>query len=377
MKLVKPVRPLALIALATAVLGGTGCSSGKCNASSCQFGCCDVHGICQAGSTGALCGTGGAACTACQSGQTCQSGVCFGCGTCDGCCAGATCVSAASETSAQCGAGPDGGLAACVACDVDGGQACGAGGCVPATCTPNNCLGCCAGTTCIARVSETFNQCGISAAAGAACIQCGTGQSCVSGACSGGNHDAGPTDAGPPNVFCTPCSGETDAGADAGSQGGDAGNDAGSDAGSDGGSDAGVIVAGNVCCSQDSSGGTPPFQCSNACTVDNALTCGSPGDCPPTLPFCCADMVVDGGAVFPYCAFMSFGSTCAASCPVHLTLSCTDTQQVQFCRTLADCTDPSYSACCQLNPNIGDAGVVPLRLCVNSTLAKTLALQCF
>jgi hypothetical protein len=382
MKHLNRVLPLAFIALAAALGTASGCSSGKCNAASCQLGCCDVHGICQAGNTGALCGTGGAACAACQYGQTCQAGACFGCGTCDGCCAGATCISLANETSAQCGGGADAGLAACIACD--GGQSCGGGGCLPSSCTPANCQGCCAGTTCIARASETFTQCGVSAASGAACVQCNTGQSCVSGACSGGNHDAGsPGDAGPPNVFCTPCGGGSDggsrdAGNDAGSDSGTTVSDAGSDGGSDGGGDAGAVVVGNVCCSDNASGGSPPFTCSNACSVGNALTCGSPAGCPPSMPFCCANIVVDGGAIFPYCnTYTAFGATCAASCPVHLTLSCMDDQQVQFCRTMSDCSDPSYTVCCQLIPVIGDAGSVPLRLCVNSTVAKTLALQCF
>lgn len=62
--------PLAFLALLFA-----GCSNppkGECNARSCSDGCCDATGVCQRFSRSDACGTGGAACVACGTGERCN-----------------------------------------------------------------------------------------------------------------------------------------------------------------------------------------------------------------------------------------------------------------------------------------------------------------
>ena len=50
-------------------------SKGTCDASNCS-GCCDAQGTCQGGTTSSLCGSGGAACSACGANESCQSNAC-------------------------------------------------------------------------------------------------------------------------------------------------------------------------------------------------------------------------------------------------------------------------------------------------------------
>jgi hypothetical protein len=100
---------------------GQACSGGKCvcNATSCPNGCCDTTGKCQT-SANPTCGTGGVACASCGSGTTCSSGTCVcnasSCGS--GCCNGGSCLAYASESNALCG----GGGATCAPCGS--GQTC-------------------------------------------------------------------------------------------------------------------------------------------------------------------------------------------------------------------------------------------------------------
>ena len=87
---------------------GQACSGGKCvcNASSCPNGCCDTSGKCQT-SSNPTCGTGGVACAVCGTGTTCSSGKCVcnasSCG--GGCCNGTSCLAYASESNTLCGSG--------------------------------------------------------------------------------------------------------------------------------------------------------------------------------------------------------------------------------------------------------------------------------
>lgn len=54
------------------------CGAGACNATNCANGCCDSTGKCQAGTTPAACGKGGAMCGACAPGQGCTLQICGG-----------------------------------------------------------------------------------------------------------------------------------------------------------------------------------------------------------------------------------------------------------------------------------------------------------
>lgn len=217
---------------------------GACGPSTCPLGCCDASGTCRTGTELNACGVGGATCndcpaqgfefcdaeikacikeqptcdvTTCPSGcctlylgqQACVSGVsslacgnaggqCIDCITngqvcdpnaktcvnapcgpnnCKGCCDGTTCVPNESDT--ECGTG---GLSCtnCSAqklfCDSSTGQCENQ----PPKCGPNNCKGCCAGDACI--TSESDAQCGLG---GLACTDCSASQeTCSNGTCS-------------------------------------------------------------------------------------------------------------------------------------------------------------------------------------------------
>ncbi len=206
---------------------GQSCGSVQCGAATCASGCCDASGGCQPGTTEAACGSGGASCSACPSGQVCNSRKCevppTGCtpascpgGCCDkGVCvtpptaqkcgkAGAACTScsssqACSDGKCVCNAAscPDGccfnnscapgtelgacgtGGAACQACtgnDVCANGICSAA-CSAATCTS----GCCNGQSCNFGGATDVTACGIG---GAPCQACGSGQKCSSGTCN-------------------------------------------------------------------------------------------------------------------------------------------------------------------------------------------------
>jgi hypothetical protein len=55
--------------------GGGLCTTSACNALSC-FGCCDGNGLCETGTAGSACGTDGATCAICASGNACVDGIC-------------------------------------------------------------------------------------------------------------------------------------------------------------------------------------------------------------------------------------------------------------------------------------------------------------
>jgi hypothetical protein len=170
-----------------------------CDPSKCASGCCGATG-CLSGTTSTACGFGGQSCTDCTAlGLECISpmagesgGVCGaldagtmtdgapGCGptTCVGCCAGTICV--AGTTNASCGSH---GLAceqctgANVACVAQG----AAGACVGvgASCSPSNCAGCCDSNG-ICQDPAMIGACGT---AGTSCQYCLPGQACNSGQC--------------------------------------------------------------------------------------------------------------------------------------------------------------------------------------------------
>jgi hypothetical protein len=95
---------------------------------------------------------------------------------CLGCCAGNSCIGYSSETNGQCGASG----ASCAPCGAD---VCDAGVCVPladsghpdsgsdAGCGPGSCTGCCNLSQCVQLLNETNSLCGHG---GAACLPCNT-----------------------------------------------------------------------------------------------------------------------------------------------------------------------------------------------------------
>lgn len=165
--------------------GGT-CSNGRsCGSSVCAGGCCDGYAHCQGGHSNSYCGNGdGGPYTACEvCAGDCSSGNCvgtgcnaFNCGS--GCCMpDGTCWQGAQD-SAHCGGG-----AGSLCFDCGPGHVCvpapdGVASICVAACSPENCQGCCAGGVCSTGTDPT--SCG---AGGSLCMQCGSGQSCVNGAC--------------------------------------------------------------------------------------------------------------------------------------------------------------------------------------------------
>ncbi|MEW5742524.1 MAG: choice-of-anchor D domain-containing protein, partial [Myxococcota bacterium] len=169
-----------------ACASGTTCSMGQCtstgtcNASTCPMGCCSGN-LCVpwASQSAASCGTSGAACTMCASGNSCVNGVCTTGSACDffsctGCCSGGTCVATSAQSAATCGLNG----AACAACTS--GATCTGGVCTGGTaCNATTCAsGCCNGNTCVTTPSD--GSCGHS---GAACVACGAGRVCSGGTC--------------------------------------------------------------------------------------------------------------------------------------------------------------------------------------------------
>jgi hypothetical protein len=159
----------------------------KCDVTTCPSGCCTLFNgqqACVSGVSSLACGNGGQQCSDCtQNGQVCdpskQACVNAPCGpnNCKGCCAGTTCVNA--ETDSQCGTG---GLSCtdCTQqkelCNTSTGQCTN----TQPLCTPQNCKGCCSGDICV--TSETDKQCGLG---GGACTDCTQkSQTCNAGTCT-------------------------------------------------------------------------------------------------------------------------------------------------------------------------------------------------
>ena len=158
----------------------------KCDLSTCPQGCCTTFNgqpACLSGQSSLACGNSGQKCVDCtQSGElcdpsakTCKQAPC-GPNNCKGCCAGSTCVNAESDK--QCGIG---GLSCtdCTAqkafCDQTSGQCVN----VQPLCNATNCKGCCAGDLCITSQSDT--QCGLG---GITCTDCAQqGGTCQNGTC--------------------------------------------------------------------------------------------------------------------------------------------------------------------------------------------------
>ena len=176
--------------------------AGACNATTCPQGCCDSTGTCRTGTELNACGFGGGACNDCvaENFEFCDPQV-KACvneqPTCDvtscpsGCCilfdGQLACVSGVS--SLACGTAG----AKCVDCTQTG-QECdvNAKDCVAAPCGPNNCKGCCSGTTCIN--TESDSQCGTG---GLVCTDC-TAQNLFCDGATGQCAGVPPT--------CSPCS---------------------------------------------------------------------------------------------------------------------------------------------------------------------------
>ncbi len=137
-----------------------------CNPQTCSYGCCEGN-TCVVGTSSYACGYGGGQCQDCASfGYACQNQACSpptGCSptTCPyGCCQGNVCQP--GTTGSACGTG--GG--ACQYCPSPG-TTCQGGYCQP-SCGPNNCQGCCdANAVCQPGFLDT--QCG---GYGGACADC-------------------------------------------------------------------------------------------------------------------------------------------------------------------------------------------------------------
>ena len=102
---------------------------------------------------------------------------------CNGCTIfGGTCILVPTQSDFFCGS--DGGV--CAPCS--NGQQCIQGSCRPrpTNCSPQNCTGCCAGTTCIQ--TPTNSQCGL---LGSSCFSCPSQTTCSRGLCVASTTDGG------------------------------------------------------------------------------------------------------------------------------------------------------------------------------------------
>lgn len=128
----------------------------RCGPATCSTGCCDANGDCQSGSNIAACGSSGAECRTCGTGQTCQSGQCET----------PNAMGGGSAGGGAAGGGVGGGASG------DGGLGGGAGG-GSITCAPG--LAAC-GASCVNTASD-FGNCG-------ACgNSCRSGQYCANSGC--------------------------------------------------------------------------------------------------------------------------------------------------------------------------------------------------
>jgi hypothetical protein len=148
----------------------------SCNSTTCA-GCCEGN-VCFAGTDPNECGFGAASCQHCEnSGLACMNEQCAqppcGAGTCSGCCFGQECLPGTDPTA--CGSAGQ----VCGNCLADG-QTCQAessgGICTTsASCAPGNCVGCCLGDSCMAGTDPS--TCG---SQGQACTDCATlGEGCA------------------------------------------------------------------------------------------------------------------------------------------------------------------------------------------------------
>jgi hypothetical protein len=135
----------AFIGFLVAVVPSCG-GAAKCSATTCATGCCDSANKCVAftGQSATSCGAAGAECKACTGAETCSEGVCKlpGSGNNDG----------------------------------------GPGGCAANACKDSSGF-------CVDPSGQSATRCGSNSAA---CVACGPGQTCTSGACTGGTAIGAP-----------------------------------------------------------------------------------------------------------------------------------------------------------------------------------------
>jgi hypothetical protein len=101
-------------------------------------------------------------------------------------------------------------------------------------------------------------------------------------------------------------------------------------------------AVGQLCC-PSSLNGQITLSCAASCPSGNALECDGPEDCAGKT--CCAKIKTAAGT-FPNCPVSSASAKCDSSCGTSLAFSCSSENTVRLCHAKADCTEPSYSACC-------------------------------
>lgn len=151
--------------------GGT--DAGRPQLCRCVAGCCGADGGCAPGNLPEACGATGRYCVACPAGSTCPTGTCAPVMPCPGCLDALGLCREGSDAFA-CGRGG----VPCQACI--GTDSCVSGRCTGmSSCNATNCpSGCCANANICVPWSSA--QCGV---AGAPCISCPDGGTCVTGVC--------------------------------------------------------------------------------------------------------------------------------------------------------------------------------------------------
>lgn len=120
------LRILTLTILAGGLFAAFSCGSSKpCGPGYCS-GCCDAEGVCQAGTLSNLCGSAGAACTACSFSQFCSGGFCTSVGGAGG--GGGSAGNPGGGSGGGTGGGTGGGIGGGGGGGAGGGVGGGAGG---------------------------------------------------------------------------------------------------------------------------------------------------------------------------------------------------------------------------------------------------------
>jgi hypothetical protein len=151
----------------------------RCGLSNCE-GCCNAAGACVKGNASSACGSGGRACSVCDTGSACvdtgetEMFVCqpiSGCGpaNCSGCCIGDICAIGTQQNA--CGKGGE----QCRNCGSGTpSKTCNAGACVASTCGPANCAGCCRPDGTCDTLGITNDSCGQGGDLCASCTDSGS-----------------------------------------------------------------------------------------------------------------------------------------------------------------------------------------------------------
>ncbi len=121
-----------------------------------------------------------------------------------------------------------------------------------------------------------------------------------------------------------------------------------------------VCPVGEVCCVTPGAGGSLSFACDTSCSdAGGTISCDGPEDCSSSAPICCANITITGS--FPTCEFKAGDASCKSTCdsniPTSIPSSCPSAATARACKKKGDCTEASYSECCEVSDGANTATV--------------------